>query len=71
MRRPPVHSPWDPTWDRSILACDEAQPERFWHQLIRISPESYLAEGDVLLFASIDPVLAKCVQDARAREGAA
>jgi len=47
-----VHDPWDSTWDKSALDIDRKQRERFWSQLVRISPESYLAEGDVFLFAS-------------------
>jgi hypothetical protein len=33
--------------------------ERFWLQMERLRPESYLAEGDCLIFATQDPTLYK------------
>jgi hypothetical protein len=67
--RDQIH-PWDPTWDRSILGHDRALRERFWSQLIRISPESYIAEGDAFLFASRNLSLTTCVQAALSGKGA-
>jgi hypothetical protein len=43
----------DPTWDSRLMReqaeAVRAVQERFWEQLVRLCPESYLAEGDVLI----------------------
>ena len=46
-----VHPP-DPTWDRSTYVVDANLRSRFWAEVVRLNPESYLAVGDTFLFAS-------------------
>ncbi len=45
-----------------------ALQERFWQQLERISPSSYLAEGDNLIWVTLDTVLFKQVVQALRRK---
>jgi len=46
----------EPTWDRGLLVAEiernQGIQERFWSQLALIQPESYLADGYELIFAT-------------------
>ena len=66
-----IHDPWEPTWDKSALDIDRELQEQFWSQLVRVAPESYLAEGDAFLFASQNSSLVDCVRIFLEREGVA
>ena len=44
---------WDPTWDRTVDPDpDRPVRERFWTQLKRLRPETYIAEGDNFVFVT-------------------
>jgi hypothetical protein len=51
----------DPTWDRSLIIENTERirsiQERFWSQLALTRAESYLADGDELIFATRDSTL--------------
>lgn len=66
-----IYAPWDSTWDKSALDIDREMRERFWSQLARIAPESYLAEGDAFLFASQNSSLVSCASSFLEREDVA
>jgi hypothetical protein len=46
-----------PEWSPQLIAARCEEQERFWQQLNLITPESYVAEGDRLLFVTRDPSL--------------
>jgi hypothetical protein len=41
-----------PHWDAQMIAALRKEQERFWQQLIELTPESYLAEGEQLIFVT-------------------
>jgi hypothetical protein len=44
-------------WDAAMVANRYQQQERFWQQLTELAPESYLAEGERLIFVTRDQTL--------------
>jgi hypothetical protein len=61
-----VFSLGDPTklfssWDAAMIADRYHQQERFWEQLLQLAPESYLAEGERLIFVTRDQTLFRVV----------
>src|SRR5581483_5146572 len=43
--------------DAQMIAARHQEQERFWQQLIELEPESYLAEGERLIFVTLNHVL--------------
>lgn len=73
--RNPVHllKEADPTWDivgikSQIKAIEELQ-EKFWHQLVHFSPESYIADGDNFIYVTGNQKLFEAVKTAAQKNG--
>jgi hypothetical protein len=52
-----------PHWDAAMIAERHQAQERFWQQLIELAPESYLAEGERLIFVTRDHALFASVRE--------
>jgi hypothetical protein len=59
-----VYDTFDPTWERSGLDWIVPIQERFWLQLERLKPESYVAIGWHDILASRNEEFIRCVREA-------
>jgi hypothetical protein len=46
-----------PRWNAEMIDARRKEQERFWQQLIELAPESYLAEGEQLIFVTRNQTL--------------